>query len=113
MRGPAGRDIGRIRNVTLENITAEGPYEEYDVVPWNYASYKRGDTHQNPKIFGVAESFDAETVSADNAVQIVTDAAVIFLPLSDIIDTEKERARLTNEKTKLEGEADRIEKNGC
>ena len=58
----------------------------------------------------VAEDFDAETVSADNAVQIVTDAAVIFLPLSDIIDTEKERARLTNEKTKLEGEADRIEK---
>ena len=26
MRGPQGRDIGKIRNVTLENITAEGPY---------------------------------------------------------------------------------------
>ena len=50
------------------------------------------------------------TVSADNAVQIVTNAAVIFLPLSDIIDTEKERARLTNEKAKLESEAERIEK---
>ncbi len=58
----------------------------------------------------VAESFDTATVSADNAVQIVTNAAVIFLPLSDIIDTEKERARLTNEKAKLESEAERIEK---
>ena len=49
----------------------------------------------------VAESFDAETVSADNSVQIVTASAVIFLPLSDIIDTEKERARLTAELAKL------------
>ena len=61
MRGPAGRDIGRIRNVTLENITAEGPYEEYDIVPWNYASFKKQDTHQNPKIFGIAESFDCRS----------------------------------------------------
>ncbi len=58
----------------------------------------------------VAESFDADTVSADNSVQIVTDSAVIFLPLSDIIDTEKERARLTAELTKLNSEAERIEK---
>ena len=58
----------------------------------------------------VAESFDSATVSADNAVQIVTDSAVIFLPLSDIIDTEKEKARLNAEKTKLEAEAQRIEK---
>ena len=60
MRGPAGRDIGRIRNVTLENITAEGPYEEYDIVPWNYFSYKKQDTHQDPKMFGVADGFDGK-----------------------------------------------------
>jgi len=58
MRGPAGREIGKIRNVTLENITAEGPYEEYEIMPWNYFSYKAGDTRQNPKVFGIAESFD-------------------------------------------------------
>lgn len=58
MRGPEGREIGRIRNITLENITAEGPYEEYEIVPWNYSSYKRGDIRQNPKTFGIAESFD-------------------------------------------------------
>ncbi len=58
----------------------------------------------------IAESFDASVISADDAVQIVTDSAMIFLPLSDIIDTEKERARLENELAKLEESAQRIEK---
>jgi len=58
----------------------------------------------------VAESFSENEVSADNAVQIITDSATIFLPLSDIIDFEKEKARLEGEKKKLEGEIERIEK---
>ena len=58
MRGPAGRAVGKIRNVLLENITADGPYEEYEIMPWNYFSYKDNDTLQKPWIFGVAESFD-------------------------------------------------------
>ncbi len=58
MRGPQGREIGKIKNITLENITAEGPYEPYEVIAWNYFSYKAGDTYQYPWVFGVAESFD-------------------------------------------------------
>ena len=58
----------------------------------------------------VAESFPEDTVNADNSVQIITDSAVIYLPLADIIDTEKERARLNAEKAKLEGEIERVEK---
>ena len=58
----------------------------------------------------VSTGFDAGDVSADNAVQIITDAATIYLPLSDIIDFEKEKARLEGEKKKLEGEIERIEK---
>ena len=58
MRGPQGWEVGKIKNVTLENITAEGPYEEYEIMPWNYFSYKDNDTLQKPWIFGVAESFD-------------------------------------------------------
>ena len=57
----------------------------------------------------VAESFEG-VVSADDSVQIITDSATIFLPLSDIIDTEKEKARLEGEKKKLEGEIERIVK---
>lgn len=58
MRGPEGREIGKIKNVLLENITAKGPYEPYEVVAWNYFSYKEGDFYQYPWEFGTAESFD-------------------------------------------------------
>lgn len=58
MRGPKGRQIGKIKNVILENIVAEGPYEPYDIVAWNYFSYKQGDFHQNPWNFGIACGID-------------------------------------------------------
>jgi hypothetical protein len=53
MRGPEGRQIGKIKNVTLENIRAVGPYEPYEIIPWNYASYVAGDTLQKPWEMGV------------------------------------------------------------
>lgn len=65
MRGPKGRAIGKIKNITLENITAAGPYEEYEIMPWNYFSYKAGDIKQNPKVFGIAESFDGTKETDD------------------------------------------------
>ena len=65
MRGPKGRAIGKIKNITLENITAAGPYEEYEIMPWNYFSYKAGDIKQNPKVFGIAESFDGTKATDD------------------------------------------------
>ena len=55
----------------------------------------------------VADSFEGR-LSADETVQIVTAAATILLPLSDIIDVEKERARLSAEQKKLEGEIARL-----
>ncbi len=58
----------------------------------------------------VAESFDASVVSADTAVQVITPAAVAYLPLADLVDFEKERARLSAEVTKMQGEVDRLEK---
>lgn len=66
MRGPEGRAIGKIKNIFLENIVAEGPYEPYEVVAWNYFSYKANDTYQYPWVFGVAESFD-DTMSGNTA----------------------------------------------
>ena len=57
----------------------------------------------------IADSFEG-VISADDAVQIITDSATVFLPLSDIIDTEKEIARLEGEAKKLVGEIERLEK---
>jgi valyl-tRNA synthetase len=57
----------------------------------------------------IADSFEGK-ISADDAVQIITDSATLFLPLSDIVDTEKEIARLETEYKKLCGEIERLEK---
>ncbi|MBE6596354.1 MAG: valine--tRNA ligase [Ruminococcaceae bacterium] len=57
----------------------------------------------------VADSFDG-VIDADSAIQIITDSATIFLPLSDLVDTEKEIARLEAEHKKLLGEIERLEK---
>ena len=46
----------------------------------------------------------------DDAVQIVTEKATVYIPLADMIDFEKELARLKNEQTKTEGEITRLEK---
>ena len=57
----------------------------------------------------IAESFEG-VLSADDAVQIITDSATILLPMSDLVDTEKERARLEAEQKKLAGEIERLSK---
>lgn len=48
MRGPAGREVGAIRNVLLENITAEGPYEPYATVPSSYEAFCKQERWQEP-----------------------------------------------------------------
>ncbi|MBR6727642.1 MAG: class I tRNA ligase family protein, partial [Clostridia bacterium] len=58
----------------------------------------------------VAESFDGSQFSADDAVQIVTDSATVYLPLADLIDLEKEKTRLEGELVRLDGEIERVNK---
>ncbi len=58
----------------------------------------------------VSEKFSIDTVSPDNAVQIITDSATIYLPLADIIDTEKEIERLEKEKAKISQGIENIER---
>ena len=72
MRGPAGREIGEIRNVTIENVVAEGPYEPYEIVAWNYESYCAGDTLQYPWEMGAFEYTKAEVFTKDTAWQITS-----------------------------------------
>ncbi len=56
----------------------------------------------------VAESFNESVVSADTAVQVITPSAIAYLPMSDLIDFEKEKARLSSEIEKLQGEIKRL-----
>ena len=51
-----------------------------------------------------------ETEISDNTVSVVSDGAVMYLPVGQLVDVEKERERLLKEKEKLEAEVDRVEK---
>ena len=43
-----------------------------------------------------------------NAVRCVLDAAILFIPLDSLVDKEEEKARLTKEQKRLEGEVKRL-----
>ena len=45
----------------------------------------------------------------DSAVHIVVPSAEVFLPMDELVDREKEIARLTEEKKRLESEIKRVE----
>lgn len=53
MRGPKDRTVGRIENILLENIVAEGPFEPYECIEWRYSSFVMKDTVQYPWQMGV------------------------------------------------------------
>ena len=46
----------------------------------------------------------------DGAVSVIVEGAKIFIPMDELIDTEKERQRLEKEKQRLEAEIERVEK---
>ena len=45
---------------------------------------------------------------AENAVSVVIDRVTAYMPLSDLVDFEKEKERLAKEKKRLEGELKRV-----
>ena len=61
MRGPEGREVGTIQNILLENITAEGPYTSYHIMPSCYPAYKEAAYRQYPWVFS-AVSHDQKAI---------------------------------------------------
>ena len=47
-RGPEGTTIGKIRNVTFSNITANGPYKEWVCMPHYYDAFIQNSIVQTP-----------------------------------------------------------------
>jgi valyl-tRNA synthetase len=56
-----------------------------------------------------AEVCGPDSTPPAGAISVVISGATVYLPLDSLIDTEKERARLTKEKKKLTEEISRIE----
>ena len=80
-----------------------------------YVVTKYEDTFRNAakileKLASASEVIITEGYESDDAVMIATDAGRLYIPLAEVIDFEKERARLTAEMKKNDGEIERIEK---
>ena len=55
MRGPEGRQVGKIKNITFENVTAEGEYVPYEVIEWHHISFVNKDTLQKPWVLNLPD----------------------------------------------------------
>ena len=62
------------------------------------------------KLASASEVNVVTSYDSDDAVAIATDAGTVYIPLAEVIDFEKERARLTAESKKNDAEIERIEK---
>ena len=66
-------------------------------------------SHARPYAAGIGALFKKIVQRVFAFVQIVTDSATVFLPLDELVDTEKEKARLSAETERLKGEIARAE----
>ena len=62
------------------------------------------------KLASASEVILTDKYESDDAVMIASDAGSLYIPLSEVIDFEKERERLTAEMKKNDAEIERIEK---
>ena len=53
---------------------------------------------------------ESEAGVPEGAVSVIVEGAKIFMPMDELIDTQKEKERLEKEKERLEAEIDRVEK---
>ena len=60
------------------------------------------------KLASASEVILTDSFTDDNAIAIATDAGNLYIPMSDVIDFDKERARLRAELGKVEGELARL-----
>ena len=71
-------------------------------------SYEGAHAHF-AKLCGASETELVDRYDSDDAVSIVTSDATVYIPMRDMIDFDKERARLNGEMTKIQGEIARAE----
>lgn len=98
MRGPEGLSLGEIKNVLIENLTAEGPYEPYRSIVYNYDRFiETGATEiRYPWVFGGAASVRFEKLTKDDAWQMTSNVCGLpERPLKNIT--------LKNVKLRLDG----------
>ena len=73
-------------------------------------TFNSGVSHFFTRLASASEVIYTGEFTGNNAVSIVTGSATAYIPLAEMIDTEKELARLTKELENTEKEIDRLTK---
>ena len=103
--------IKAIRNLrTSMNVPPSRKAAMY-IVTKNPSLYEAGSVFFE-KLAGAASVTvgESDAIVPEGCVNAVAPGATIFMPTGELVDTEKERERLTKEKKRLEGEIARVEK---
>lgn len=103
--------IKGIRNVRAEMNVPSSRKAKAFIVTIKEASFKEGSVYIE-KLAGISEIVikTSKEGIALNAVSVITADAEVYLPLEDLVDREKELARLSKEKDRFEAEIERIDK---
>ncbi|MCL2576871.1 MAG: valine--tRNA ligase [Defluviitaleaceae bacterium] len=97
-----------IRTVRTEKQVPPSQKISVEIIPSDTSQVFENNKAAIALLSGAKEVLFTQT-TPNNAVSIVVSGATIYLPLDSLIDTEKERARLSKEKKKLEQEISRID----
>ena len=112
-------DEGHIDRIITAITAIRARRQEMNVPPSKkaklYVVTKYQDTFKSAekiieKLASASEVILTDSYDSDDAVMIATDSGSLYIPLSEVIDFEKEKARLTAEMKKNEGEIERLEK---
>jgi valyl-tRNA synthetase len=106
------RIIGAIRAIRTRraemNVAPSRKAKLYIVTPYP-ETFGQSSHAFFVKLASASEVCLVDRYESDDAVSVVTDAATVYIPLSDIIDFEAERKRLESELKKIEGEIARLD----
>ncbi len=103
--------IKSVRNIRTEMNVPPSRRASMIIVTDNKALFESGIAFYE-KLAGAKDVVvtDSEANVPEGSVSVIVDGAKIFMPMDELIDTEKEKERLTKEKERLEAEIDRVEK---
>ena len=102
--------ITQIRNRRAEMNVAPSKKAKLIIVSDADDIYNKETAQFFEKLASASSVEFADSCGDDTAVQIVAPRATIFIPLGELVDFEKERARLNKERDKCLSEIDRVTK---
>ena len=102
--------IRQIRNRRAEMNVPPSKKTKMFIVSPEKTAFSKETEYFFIKLAGASDVEFPDDHSDEGSVRIISDKAVVFIPLADMIDIEKEIARLNDEKTKMIAEIERIDK---